>query len=184
MRRMVFFGSMMKTERMVKACHEAKLALRTQFAIIKDLRCPWSRHWSCLDSRAWNAAVRFFTAEAMVDCILHVVEIGNFTFFVPNDREGQVASRDLINILDPSLMAFHCVRRKADQLDAALGELGLELREGAKLCCAYWRVVLGMREENDPIVADEFVEVDLPLSSFGVKVGSDAAETEGLGAFF
>jgi hypothetical protein len=120
----------------------------------------------------------------MWTAILHVVEIGNFTFFVPNDREGQVASRDLINILDPSRMAFHCVRRKADQLDAALGELGLELREGAKLRCAYWRVVLGMREENDPIVADEFVEVDLPLSSFGVKVGSDAAETEGLGALF
>ena len=31
---MVFFGSMMKTERMVKACQEAKLALRTQFVVI------------------------------------------------------------------------------------------------------------------------------------------------------
>ena len=34
MRRMVFFGSMMKTERIVKACHEAKLVLRTRVAVI------------------------------------------------------------------------------------------------------------------------------------------------------
>jgi hypothetical protein len=116
------------------------------------------------------------------DRILHVVEIRDFAFFVRNNREGQVASRDLINILDPSHMAFNRVRREADQLDTTFRELGFELCEGTKLCCAYWRVVLRMREENDPIVADELMEVDLPLRSFGVKVGRDAAETEGLGA--
>lgn len=40
------------------------------------------------------------------------------------------------------------------------------------------RVVLWVREENDPIVANEVVEVDGTVGGLGVEVGGDAAQAE------
>lgn len=40
--------------------------------------------------------------------------------------------RDLVNILNPSAMGFDSVGRKADKLNATLGEFGLELGEGTE----------------------------------------------------
>lgn len=36
-----------------------------------------------------------------------------------------------------------------------------------------------MREEDDPVVANEVVEVDGAVGGLGVEVGGNAAETEG-----
>lgn len=115
---------------------------------------------------------------------LHVVQVRDLALLVANDGEVQLAARDLVDVLDPALMAVDGVGREADELDTALGELGLELGEGAELGGAHGRVVLGVREEHDPIVADELVEVDGALGGLGLEVGGNAAETEGLSALF
>ena len=52
-------------------------------------------------------------------------------------------------------MALDCVRAQTDELDASLGELWLKLCESAQLGCADRRVVFGVREENDPAIANE-----------------------------
>ncbi len=46
---------------------------------------------------SWGSARRQFLC-------LHVIEIGNFTFLVPNDWKGQLATSNLIDIFDPSSM--------------------------------------------------------------------------------
>ena len=70
---------------------------------------------------------------------------------------------------------------EGDQLDAALGELGLELGKGAELGRAHGRVVLGVREQDDPLVADELVEVDGAVGRVGLEVRGNAAQTEATG---
>ena len=37
-----------------------------------------------------------------------------------------------------------------------------------------------MREENDPVVSNEVVEVDGTVGGFSIEVGGDAAQTKGL----
>lgn len=43
--------------------------------------------------------------------IEHIICIRNFTLLVANDREGQFASRNLVNILDPAAMRFDRIGR-------------------------------------------------------------------------
>lgn len=75
-------------------------------------------------------------------------------------------------------MGLDCVCGQTNQLDTTLGELGLELGEGAELGGADGRVVFGVGEEDDPVVADELVEVDGTLGGFGLEVGGDGAQAE------
>ena len=67
---------------------------------------------------------------------------------------------------------------KTNQLDAALLKVGLELGKSAELGGAHGSVVLGVREEDDPVVADELVEVDVALGGLGLEVGGDGTQTE------
>ena len=113
---------------------------------------------------------------------LHVVRICDFPILVADDGELEIAARDLIDVLDPAIVAVDGVGGEADELCAALGELGLKLRESAELGGADRRVVLRMREEDNPLVADELVEVDGALSGFRLEVGGGAAQTERLRA--
>jgi hypothetical protein len=116
----------------------------------------------------------------MVD---HVVGKCDLPLLVADDWELQVAARDLVDVLDPAIVAVNGVGGEADELCAALGELGLKLRESSQLRGADGCVVLGMREEDNPFVADEVVEVDGALGSFGLEVGGCAAQAKRLGAF-
>lgn len=75
-------------------------------------------------------------------------------------------------------MAVYGVGRETDELDAALGELGLELGEGAEFGSTDGSVVLRMGEEDDPVVTDELVEVDRTGGGVGLEVGGDAAQAE------
>lgn len=55
-------------------------------------------------------------------------------------------------------MALNRIRRKPNELNTPLLELWLELRESTQLSGADWGVVFRVAEEDDPGVADEFVE--------------------------
>ena len=109
---------------------------------------------------------------------LHVVEESDLALLVANDGEGDLAAGDLVNVLDPAIVGLDGVGGQADELDAALLELGLELGEGAQLGGADGGVVLGVGEEDHPLVADELVEVDVALGGLGLEVGGLVAETE------
>ena len=86
---------------------------------------------------------------------LHVVAQRNLPVLVPNDWEPQLASRNLVDVLDPATMALDRVGAQTDELDSTLGELWLELRKGSQLGRADRRVVLGVREKDNPAIADE-----------------------------
>lgn len=58
------------------------------------------------------------------------------------------------------MVRFDSVSRQTDQLDATLSELRLKLGESTELSSAHWGVILRVREENDPVVTNEVVEVD------------------------
>jgi hypothetical protein len=134
------------------------------------MQCPWSQRWWYLGSQAYLV----LAGQSGIGCEAtdsHVVEVCNFALFVTNDREVQVAAGDLIDILDPSSMRLNGVGRQADQLDAALGELGLELGKGAQLGGADRGLVLGVGEEDNPPVTDELMEVDGAVGCLGLEVG-------------
>ncbi len=75
-------------------------------------------------------------------------------------------------------MAAEGVGREANQLDAALGELGLEAGHLAELGGAHGSVVLGVREKDGPLVADELMEVDGTRGGVGLEVGGNGAQAE------
>jgi hypothetical protein len=54
----------------------------------------------------------------------------------------------------------------------ALRELGLQTGHVAKLGSAYRSEILGVREQNCPVIADPLVKIDFALGSFGGKVRS------------
>ena len=110
----------------------------------------------------------------------HVVGKRNLALLVADDGELQLGAGDLIDVLDPALMAVDGVGRETNELCAALGELRLELGECTELGGADGGVVLGVGEENDPVVADELVEVDGALGGLGLEVRGSAAQTESL----
>ena len=89
-----------------------------------------------------------------------------------------MSTRHLGNVLDPRRMAVRRVGRQAKQLDAALGELGLELGKGAQLGGAHGREVLRVGEQDGPAALDVAVEVDLADVAVGGEVGGLGAETE------
>lgn len=75
-------------------------------------------------------------------------------------------------------MRLDGVGRQTDQLDAALGELRLELCECAELGGADGSVVFGVGEQDNPVVANELVEVDGTLSGLSLEVWCDASQSE------
>lgn len=116
--------------------------------------------------------------------VQHVIGVGDLALLVADDGEVQLAAADLVNVLDPALMAVDGIGRETNELDIALGELGLELCESAELGGADRGVVLGVREEDDPAVADELVEVNGALCGLRLEVGRDGAEAQRLLTLF
>ena len=114
----------------------------------------------------------------------HIVGVCDLAVLVTDDRELQVSAADLVNILDPFVVALDAVCGETDKLDTALCKLGLELSKGTKLGGADGGEVIGMREEDDPVVTNELVEVDATSSGLGIKVGGLAAEAERLRTLF
>lgn len=108
----------------------------------------------------------------------HVVGEGNLAVLVANDGERDLGASNLIDILDPALVGVDGVGRETNQLGSTLGELWLELREGTELGGADGSVVLGVREEDNPLVANPLVEVDGALGGLGLEVGGNCAQAD------
>jgi hypothetical protein len=123
-------------------------------------------------------SVRCFSGIWQNEVYEHVICICNLAVLVTDDGESELGARDLIDVLDPSSVRLDGVGRQTDQLDATLGELRLKLCESAELGGANGSVILGVGEENDPVVADELVEVDWAGSGISLEVWCDGSEAE------
>lgn len=108
----------------------------------------------------------------------HVVGEGDLALLVANDWELELGAGDLVDILDPATVGLNGVGRETDELDTALGELWLELGESTELGGADWGVVLWVGEEDDPVVANELVEVDWSGGGLSIEVWGNATQTE------
>ncbi len=60
-----------------------------------------------------------------------------------------------------------------NQLGPTLGELRLKRSKSAELSCADRGIILRVGEEDNPVVADELVEVDRTLGGLGFEIGCD-----------
>jgi hypothetical protein len=67
---------------------------------------------------------------------------------------------------------------RADDLDAALVELGLDLGHVAELGGADRREVLGVREQHRPFVADPIVKADLAFGRLGREIRDRIVDRE------
>lgn len=111
----------------------------------------------------------------------HVVEEGDLPLLVGNNGEVEGVAADLLDVGSPALVRVDGVGAQAQQLDAALLELGLEAGHLAQLGGADRGVVLGVREEDNPVLADILVQVDGALGRIGLEVGGDGAQAEAVG---
>jgi hypothetical protein len=108
----------------------------------------------------------------------HVVQVGDLALGVGDDGELQLGAGDLIDILDPAVVRLNVVGAQTDELDTASSELGLELGEGAELGGADGGEVIGVGEEDSPLVTDELVEVDGTVGGLGIEVRGSGTQTE------
>jgi len=111
--------------------------------------------------------------------VKHVVQRGHLAIGIGNNREGQVSTSDIVDILNPLLVAAKIVCRETDDFDVALLEVFRPAGYFAQLCGAHRSEIGGMREEDGPAVANPVVELDRPLSRLSGEVGGDRAKSEG-----
>jgi hypothetical protein len=109
---------------------------------------------------------------------LHVIEVGDLALLVGDDGKSDLGAGDLVNVLDPSLVAAEGVGRQTDQLDATLGELGFKLGKSTELSGADGSVVLGVGEEDDPVIANELMEVNGTVGGLGLEVRGSGTQTQ------
>ena len=80
----------------------------------------------------------------------HVVELGHREVAVGDDRVVDLRALGLLDVFEPARVALARIDAQADELDIALGELGLDLGHVAELGGADGREILGMREQDRP----------------------------------
>jgi len=78
-------------------------------------------------------------------------------------------------------MGLTRIDAQADELCAALGELGLDLGHVAELGRADRSEILWVGKQDSPLVADPVVKADLALCGFGREIGSSLVEAKGHG---
>ena len=121
----------------------------------------------------------------------HVVEVSNFARFVGNDRESQIAARNLVDILDPFLMRVQSIGTQSNKFDSTFLEFRLEFGKGAELersvqkqagksnlGSAHGSEVLGVGEQDNPSVSNEIMELDVSLSSIRLEIRGRATQPQ------
>ena len=103
----------------------------------------------------------------------HAVSLGDLQVGIADHWIVRGRSGHVLDIGGPFLVVVDRIDRKPDDLDAALVEFRLEPRHGAEFCGADRRKVLGMREQDHPIVADPVVKADFAFRrvSFEIRCG-------------
>src|SRR6266849_3802211 len=108
----------------------------------------------------------------------HVVQLRNLEVRVADHRVVGRGTLRLLDVLRPLLVVLHRVHAQADDLRVALVEFGFDARHVAELGRAHRGEVLGVGEENHPLVADPLVEIDRTLGRLRGEVGRLVADTQ------
>ena len=111
----------------------------------------------------------------------HVIDKSDLATLIGDDRKAHLGTRNLVDILNPSFMRGKGVGRQPYQFHATLGELRLHLCQRHKLRSADWSKIVRMREEDNPVVADEVVEIDWTFAGFGPEVWGNGTQAEAVG---
>lgn len=109
---------------------------------------------------------------------LHVIEESDLALLVANDGETNGTASHLSDILDPAIVRLDGVGRETNGLDVALSPLGTKLGHGTELGGADGSVILGVGEEDGPVIANPLVEVDGTGGGLSLEVGGNRAQTE------
>jgi hypothetical protein len=109
----------------------------------------------------------------------HAVELGDVEIDIADHRIVRLVALRLLDVGGPAGMTVDRVDREADDLDAALVELGLDLRHVAELGGADRREVLRMREQDGPFVADPVVEFDAAFGGVGLEIRCRVIQRDG-----
>lgn len=109
----------------------------------------------------------------------HVVQVSNLSLRVGDNGELQGGASDLINVLDPSLVRLGAIGRQANELGVSLLKLRLQLGESTQLGGADGGEVVGVREQDGPLVANEVVERDRTVGGLGLEVRGGGAQSQG-----
>lgn len=114
---------------------------------------------------------------------------------VGNDGEREVGVVDLVDILDPGVVRVDVVSTQSNEFDAEGSKLRLELGEGTELGGADGGEVIlqsldvslnmaidqrtyRVREEDNPVVANELVKVNGTLGGLGLEVRGSRTQAE------
>lgn len=108
----------------------------------------------------------------------HVVQEGDLALGVGDDGELEVGASHLINVLNPAVVGFDTVGTEANQLNTTCGELGLQLGEGTELGGTDGSKVIGVGEEDSPLVTDKVMEVNGTVGGIGIEVRGNGAQTK------
>ena len=87
-----------------------------------------------------------------------------------HDRELYIGLAPLVDVLHPLVVRVKVVGGEADDLDVALGEVGLAARDLGELSRAYGREVCWVAEQDCPAAFDELVEINVAMGGFGLEV--------------
>ena len=116
--------------------------------------------------------------------VQHIVQQRDLALLIAYYGKLEVATRNLVDVLDPLLVRLDGVGGEADELCVAARKFWFELCEGTEFGGADGGAVGRVREEDCPLVADELVKVDGAGGGFGFEVRGGAAQAEGLRASF
>ena len=106
----------------------------------------------------------------------HAVQFGNLQVGVADHGIVGTHALGLLDIVRPFGVVLHRIDRQPQHLDAALVEFRLQLGDGAQLGGADRREILGVREEQHPIVACPIIKVQRPLGGGGGEIGGDVVD--------
>jgi len=109
--------------------------------------------------------------DLVVGGMHHPVEVGHLAVRIGHDREVRRVPLRVLDVLRPLRVRVDRIDRQADRLHAPPVELRLQPRHVAQLGRAHRGEVAGVREQDDPRVADPVVEVDAALRAVGREVG-------------
>ena len=85
----------------------------------------------------------------------------------------------LVDVFDPLFVLIETIGTDADDLDVSFLKVFSSPGDLTELCCADWREIVWMREQDAPRIAEPFVEVDLAQRRLCSEVGSDGTKTQG-----
>jgi hypothetical protein len=101
----------------------------------------------------------------------HVVKLGDLEIDVADHGVIDGVAGDVLDVDGPLGVVLDGIDREADDLGSALGELPFEASHGAELGGADGSKVLGVGEEDCPVIADPLVELDGAVGGVSSKVG-------------